>query len=90
MAVSLECNQVFWIGLGVMEDHKHAWCAHLIHNAVVYFIGVAPLGRRCNHVRLSDGEVPRQHTAEVHEFIPILVGLGVCVTGRVTGTDSKI
>lgn len=91
MAVSVECDQIFRISLGVMEDNKHARSGHLVHNTVVHVNGEGgAFDRWCDHVRLSNGVFPGQDSAEVHELLPVLIRLGVGVRSRVTGIDSKI
>lgn len=90
MAVSLECNQILRIGLGVVEDNKHAGIGDLVHNTVEQLNGERTLGWWSNHVLLTKGVVSSQHSAEVHDLLPVGVGLGIGVLGRVTGVYSKV
>lgn len=90
MAVSLELNQIFRISVAVVEDNEHAGLGHVVHDTVVHLNGVVALGRRCDHVLLSGGEIPRQHLTEVHALLPSLIWPGVGVLGRVTSIDSKV
>lgn len=86
--VSLECNQIFRIGLGVMKHDKHAGGGHIVHHTVIQLN--APFGWWSDHVLPSKGVVSCQHSAEVHELLSILIRLGVGVTGGVIGLDSKV
>jgi len=89
-AVSLECNQVFGTRLAVVEDDEHVGVGHPVHHAVVQLNEAGALGRRSDHAALSDGEIPRQHSTEVHAPLPIWLGLGVGGLGRVVGVDGKV
>lgn len=90
LCVLSERNQILRIGLDVMKYHKHAGGVHVVHNAVVQKNRVVPLGWWSDHGLLSAGEVPGQHSAEVHELLSILIGLGVGVVGGITGLHSKV
>ncbi len=81
MAVSLESNQIFRISMAVVEDDEHAGCSQFVHDTVVHLNGAAALGWRCDHVLLSGGVIPRQHSTEVHALLPSLIWLGVGVMG---------
>lgn len=37
---SLEGNEVFWVGLVIMEDHKHAGLLLVVHQTVVAVSGI--------------------------------------------------
>lgn len=73
-----------------MENNKHAGVDHSVHDAVVLLDGDGSLGWWHDHVLLANSEIPRQHSAEVHKLLPLLIWLGVGVTGRVAGIDSKV
>lgn len=90
MAVSLECNQVFRTSLAVMEDNEHGGFGHIVHDTVVLLNGDGAFGRRHDHALCSGGEIPRQHSTEVHALLPVWIRPGVGVLGRVTSIDSKV
>lgn len=73
-----------------MEDNKHAGFGHVVHDTVVLPERGGALGRRFDHVLLSSGVIPRQHSTEVHALLPALIRPGVGVTGRVTSIDRKV
>lgn len=85
----LECNQIFRISLAVMEDDKHIGLGHIVHNTIVLLNPGGVLGRWGDHIFLSKGVIPCEHSAEIHELLPIL-WLGVGVPGRVFSVDCKV
>lgn len=88
--MSLKTDQIFRIRLAVVEDDKHAGIGHSVHDAVVLLSGGGALGRRYDHALLPNGEVPRQHSTEVHALLTVLVGWGVGVAGRVVSCNCKV
>lgn len=62
----LERNQIFRISLAVMEDDKHIRLGHIVHNTVVLLNPGGVLDWCSDHILLSKGEIPCQHSAEVH------------------------
>lgn len=88
--MSLEGDQIFRIGLAVMEDNEHVGSGDIVHDTVILLNRDGALGRWCDHILLSSGVIPGQHSTEVHAFLPTLIRPGVGVTGRVTSLDSKV
>ena len=91
MTVSLECDHIFRVSLGVVEDDEHGGVGHFVHHTVVLLKGHGSAFGRCDyHALLSEGEIPRQNSTQVHALLPVCIRLGVGVRGRVVSIDSKV
>lgn len=73
-----------------MENNEQIGLSWVVHYTVVQLVGVGTLGWWHNDVTSSFGEIPRQHTTEVHELVPLVIRLGIGVAGRVTSINGKV
>ena len=79
----LECDQVFWVSLAVVEHDKDLRFGNVVHHCVVQNVGLPRLIRRNSETSLTLRECASQNTRQVHAFDTVTIRLRVGVTGRV-------
>lgn len=87
---SLEGDQVLWVGLVILEHHKHGGFGDTVGDAVVQVGAVAQafVGGG-DHAGFPLGEVPHQDPGQVHALVPAAVDFGIAV-GRVGGVHREV
>ena len=90
MIVSLECNQIFRISLGIMEDNENGRLIHVVHEAVVLLNRDGALGWWYDHALFSERVISGQYTTEVHALLLLGIWRRVGAPCRVAGIDSKV
>lgn len=63
---SLEGDEVFWVGLVIVEDHKHGGRLLVVHHTVKAVGGVRASRRWGLHGRATDGVTAGQDTSDIH------------------------
>lgn len=87
--LSCVCNEVFRIGISIIEHHKDGWVGGVVNYWIIWqSITACILGRSHNHMTCSLCEFSYKNPNKIHVFH--LLWILVCITIWIRGITSKV